>query len=316
MQKIISLIKNASKIAILGHINEDADSVGTSLAAKCVFEGMGKKADLFFSGPLENRLNFINTKDAIFFDGNFNADYDLCFCVDCGAVERLGERQAIFNSCPHTISVDHHMTNTNFAEENYVLPDASSAGEVIFDVFCELGVTLSKEIAEYLFIAIASDSGSFKYSSVSPKTMQITAKLLECSIDNAYISRMLFDTEPKAVMQFNGYIMSQIETFSDDKVSIIAVDKDCFNRFGVLEKDTGDIVNIARKVAGCEVAVSIRELDDRIKLSFRSNSIDSAKIAGQFGGGGHKYASGATLIGADFAEVKEQVIKACCEAVK
>ena len=312
MKKLSEIIKKADRIAILGHISEDADSVGSSLAMKRVLDNMGKKADVIFSAPLERRLGFIGAEGLL--PADVKGEYDLCLCLDCGDIGRLGERKAVFDSAKATASIDHHITNTKFADINYVVADASATGEILFDVFEAIGAKLDKKTAEYLFIAIASDTGSFKYSNVSPKTMRITAELLEKGIDNAYISRMLFDTETEKAMHFKGELMSRVETYFDTKLSLIAVKNDDFTKFGVDEKDMGDIVNIARMVDGSEIAVSVRETAEKIKLSFRSNGkYDVGSLAMKFGGGGHTMASGASVSNMSFEETKDKVIKICGE---
>lgn len=312
MENVIELIKNAGSVAILGHISEDADSIGSSLAMKRALEKLGKRAVIYYSAKLEHRLSFIDA-DGVYFDTTAEK-FDLCLCLDCGDYGRLGKRSAIFEAAEHTASIDHHVTNTNFAEANYVVADAAATGEILYGVIGALGVELDKEIAEYLFIAIASDSGSFKYSNVSPQTMRITAKLLEQGIDNAYISRLLFDTETETAMHFKGYIMSRVRTYFGGKLAMISVTKAEFEQFGIDERDTGDIVNIARMIEGAELAVSVRETEERIKLSFRSNGKhDVGALALKFGGGGHAMASGASLTGVMLDEVCELVIRYCGE---
>ncbi|MBS7298584.1 MAG: bifunctional oligoribonuclease/PAP phosphatase NrnA [Eubacteriales bacterium] len=312
MKRISELINKADTIAILGHISEDADSVGSSLAMKCVIENFGKKADVIFSEPLEKRLEFMKA-DGIVYDGS-ECKYDLCICLDCADSDRLGERKKIFDAAKKTLLIDHHITNKGFADANYIVPDSSATGEILYDVFGEIGAVIDTKTAEYLFIAIASDTGSFKYSNVSPKTMRITAELLEKGIDNAYLSRMLFDTETRDAMHFKGMLMSKVETYFDTKLSLISVSNEEFENSGVDEKDMGDIVNIPRMVQNTEIAVSIRETKDKIKISFRSNGkYDVGSLAQSFGGGGHTMASGASVSDMSFEETKEKVIKVCGE---
>ncbi|MDO4618390.1 MAG: bifunctional oligoribonuclease/PAP phosphatase NrnA [Clostridia bacterium] len=314
MEKILKLIKNSNTVAILGHESEDADSVGTSLALASALRNMGKTADVFLSAPLEKRLEFLS-------DGNLRTDisdgqYDLCIAVDSGDIKRLGDRVKIFERAKHTIEIDHHATNTYFAEENYVVSAASAAGEILFDVISEL-TQIDKKIAEYLYVAIASDTGSFKYSNVSGETMRKAAYLLDKGIDNAYISRMLFDSDAEEIIKVKGALMNKIETDFSGKLSMITVSDEEFKSYGVEEKDLSDIVNIARGVAGCEVAVSIREMSDKIKISFRSNGkFEVDELAGKFGGGGHKMASGAAVFGKSLAEVKEEIINYVGELLK
>lgn len=307
MKKVIDMIKNADSICVLGHISEDADSVASCAAAKNLLEAMGKRADIYLSAELEKRLRFIGVQARIY-DGA-PQKYELALCIDCGDKSRLGERAALFDAAEHTAQIDHHGTNDNFAEANYVVAEASSAGELVYDVFSAMGVQLDKKAAEYIFTAIASDTGSFKYSNVSPKTMRIAAELLETGIDNAYISRMLFDTSSAEQMRFRGYLMSRVKTFAGGRCAAIFVSEREFEEFGIDEKDTGDIVNIPRGIEGVAVAVSVRGLADKVKLSFRSNGeypVDM--LAAYFGGGGHRMAAGATVTGRSYDELCAEVV--------
>lgn len=307
MKKVIDMIKNADSICVLGHISEDADSVASCAAAKNLLEAMGKRADIYLSAELEKRLRFIGVQARIY-DGA-PQKYELALCIDCGDKSRLGARAALFDAAEHTAQIDHHGTNDNFAEANYVVAEASSAGELVYDVFSAMGVPLDKKASEYIFTAIASDTGSFKYSNVSPKTMRVAAELLETGIDNAYISRMLFDTSSAEQLRFRGYLMSRVKTFAGGRGAAIFVSERELEEFGIDEKDTGDIVNIPRGIEGVAVAVSVRGLADKVKLSFRSNGEYPVDVfAAYFGGGGHRMAAGATVTGRSYDEL-------CAEAV-
>lgn len=315
MNDIIRLIQAAEKIAILTHISEDADAVGTAAALSAALSGIGKRADIYISEPLEDRLSFMNVK-AYVYDGAAE-DYDLCICVDCGDLKRLGDRIKIFESAKHTVNIDHHMTNQGYAEANMVNGDASAAAEVLYGLLSEMNVDITSEIAFYLYTAIASDSGCFKYSSVSPSTMRIAADLLEAGVDNAYICKMLFDTEKKNVLRLKGRLMENIEEFADGKICVVSLSAETVKSFGVEEKNTGDIVNIPRKVEGCEIAVSVRETKNKIKVSLRSNgSCDVAKIASEFGGGGHIRAAGITFESCTAEETKKNVVEACIKEIE
>lgn len=312
MEKIIKAIKKAQHIVILGHISEDADSVGSALAMRAVLENMGKDAVAYLSAPPEKRLAFL-AEDMPVFESD-DTEYDLCICVDCGDLGRLGKRQAVFDSAKTTVSIDHHITNTNFAQINLVVPDACATGEILYDLFSKMCGKIDKKTASYLFAAIASDTGSFKYSNVTPKTFMTAAKLIEYGIDNAYISRKLFDTEEESVMRFKGYLMGNVRTEYNGQVSVVAVRSGEFEKFGIEEKDCSDIVNIARQVSTAKIAVSLRQTNGKIKISFRSDGdYDVGAVAGKFGGGGHKAASGATVEDSDFDKVYNDVIKRCGE---
>lgn len=318
MSNIKNLVKAASDIVILTHISEDADTLGSAAALKYALSDMGKKAHIYIEDETENRLKFMDNGCYRVYGGETLPKYDLCICVDCGDLARLGKRIELFNGAVHTINIDHHITNTLFAEENLVDAQASSAGEIVYGVIKNvLGQKITDTIAFCLYIAIASDSGCFKYSSVSPKTMRVAADLLETGIDHAKICRKLFDTEEKNVLRMKGYVMENIREYADGKICVVSLDRSILESYGVSEKDTGDTVNIARTVRGCEIAVSIREAEDKVKISLRSNGkYDVSKIAVQLGGGGHKMAAGISLENVDAAEAERIIIQNCIKAIK
>jgi len=309
MNNIIELIKNANTIAILAHENEDADAAGSSFAIRYALMQMGKEATCYFSDKLEKHLNFME-KNYTIFDETAVLKVDLCLCLDCGDIKRIGNRVAIFNNAKATASIDHHVTNTNFADANYVDDKAAATGEILYSLFEKLEITFTKEIAENLYTAISADTGSFKYRNVRPNTLEIAAKLISTGIDFPEIARLLYDSEPRNVMRFKAEIMSNVEEYAGGALTIVTAKDELLKKYDISERDTGDIVNIARLVDTCKVAVSIRDAVDKIKISFRSNcEVDVSKIAMQFGGGGHDKAAGATQIGKSIDEVKQEVIK-------
>lgn len=315
MNDLIKLINKSDTIAILAHENEDADAAGSSFAMRYVLSAMGKDVTCWFSGKLEKHLQFME-KNYKIFDGSTVPNVDLCLCLDCGDIKRIGERKAIFEKAKKTASVDHHITNTYFADVNIVDGDASATGEILYKLFCEMKVPVTKEIAENLYIAISSDTGSFKYRNVRPETMQIASELIKSGIDFPEIARRLFDSEPVNVMRFKAEIMNNVEEYFGGSLTVVTADSFLLKKYNVNERDTGDIVNIARLVDSSKVAVSIRDAGDRIKISFRSNcDISVSEIAQKFGGGGHEKAAGATQIGKTLEEVKKEVIEALKEVL-
>lgn len=317
MEGIKKLINQSKNIAILTHISEDADCIGTASALSEALCNMGKTADIYISEPLEDRLSFLKVNALIYDENTKIPAYDLCICVDCGDLKRLGSRIKIYENAAHTVNIDHHVTNAGYAEENLIDGRASSAAEVLYGLLEYMKVEITQEIAFYLYIAIASDSGCFKYSNVSPKTMRIAACLLETGIDHAYICRKLFDTYKRECIKLQGHIMENIHEYEDGKICVVSLDEKTLNNFGVDEKNTGDIVNIPRSAEGCEIAVSIREKGEKIKISLRSNGkYDVSQIAVEYGGGGHEMAAGITLDEGSLEDVEEKIVNSCKKVIE
>lgn len=314
MKKIAEIIKNADNIVITSHINEDADALGSTFSLATALRGEGKDVTVLLSDAPERRLQFLECEYKIFKEG-MEFSEDLLICLDTADTKRLGKRAELLGKAP-TISIDHHYTNTNYADINFVDGEASATGELIYKLILELGLDVTKEIAEFLYVAISGDTGSFKYSSTSPETMRIVADLMEKGIDHAELSRKIHETESLNSMLLKGHIMSEIKSFYDGRVNVVVLDDEIFKKFDVAEKDVGDIVNIPRMVEGTEIAVSVREVPEKIKISFRSNGkYNVSDIAANFGGGGHKMAAGAAVTGKTLDKVLEEIVKVLGEYI-
>lgn len=316
MEAVIEKIKAAQNAAVFTHISEDADALGSALAFCAVLRKMGKKAVCYVNEKPQEKLMFIGG-DYVVYDENESYSHDLCVCLDCADICRLGSRVKLFDEIKNSVCIDHHKTNTLFADANYVEGDASSTGEILFKVFSEMGISLDEEIARFLYIAICSDTGCFKYSSVTPETFNIAAKLLGYGFDAAEAARLLFDTETINTTRFKAELMSRIESYAGGKVTAVEITDDMYETYGIPVSEAPTGVDIPRKIKGCEIALCFKNKNGGVNVNFRSTmGADVAEIAVKFGGGGHKAAAGCTVKGGVMADVKKAVIAECEKAVQ
>lgn len=313
MQAVIDKIMNAKSVAILPHVNEDPDALGSCFAFAKAMRLMGKTAHIYVSGRIEARLAFIGNDYTMYTEDTAFDGHDLCVCLDCGDEGRLGDRKAIFETVGNTVNIDHHFTNDCYADANYVDGDASATGEILFELFEKMGLEITADIARDLYIAISSDTGSFKYSNVTPKTMRTAAALLEYGFDHAEVARRLFDTETLAAAKFKAEVTEGIRSFADGKIKAVLTDETAGEKYGIHKEDIPNLVEIPRRIEGTEIAMCLKRTEAGFRLNLRSNSdADVAKVAMQFGGGGHVKAAGATL-NFDNCEDALQAVVAACE---
>lgn len=295
MENIKHEISKAAKIAVMAHISEDPDAVGSVFATAELLERMGKSVTCYMSETVNDKLDFIAHDYVVYTDECANEKYDLCICLDSGDLGRLGDRIKIFENAYKTINIDHHYNNSAYADINYVEGDAAATAQILYTLFKGMG-ELTQYTAKCLYTAIAADTGCFKYSNVSPNTLRITADLLEYNIDHADITRILFDTEELSHIKLRAELMQNIKSYYDGKLNIVTLTEEQLEKYGVDEESFGDIVDIPRRVKGCEVAISLKKKKDKIKISFRSNGrVNVAERAESIDGGGHKMAAGAAL---------------------
>ncbi|MBQ8301143.1 MAG: bifunctional oligoribonuclease/PAP phosphatase NrnA [Clostridia bacterium] len=316
MRAVIDKIMKAKSVAVFPHVNEDPDALGSCFAFAKVMRKMGKKATVYVSGRVESRLAFIGDDYVLYHDG-IKHDHDLCACLDCGDIDRITERKSLFDEINNSVNIDHHYTNTNFADANYVDGKAAAAAEIIFEIFKEMNVELDSDIAKDLYTAICSDTGCFKYSNVTPKTMRIAADLLEYDFDHADIARLLFDSESLEAAKLKAEITNGIKPYADGKIEVVVTDENVGEKYGIEKEDIPNLVDIPRRIEGTEIAVCIKHIEDGFRLNLRSNGdADVSKVAMKFGGGGHVKAAGATLHFDTAQEAETAVVEACIEALE
>lgn len=311
MKDIIEIINNSERCAVIPHVKVDGDAIGSCLAMRSMLKRMGKTAVIYAEEKVERRLKFLEKNIITVYNGG-TVDCDTCIALDCGDMERLGKRAEIFNAAAHTINIDHHRTNTFFAEANYVEAELSSTGEILFKLFREMGRPLDSEIARYLYASICSDTGCFAYSNVSPDTFRAAAELISYDIDHAELARLLFDCVDLRSEKMKAELVSKINSYYGGKLRVVSVSKEDTAKFDMEPEEIQDLVNLPRRIRGTEIAAAIKKSEDKIRVSLRSNgSCDVAEIALCFGGGGHTKAAGCTLADMPLDEAEQAIVKAC-----
>lgn len=311
---ITKAIEKANNIIVLPHKSADADCLGSAFALKLILEKLGKKVVVL----LEEKEPVPRTCDILHgVKKEENIVADLVIAVDCGDLERLGDRVQIFNSCPETMNIDHHPTNTMFAKYNFVDAKASATGEIIYRLSEFMQVTLDKNIAENLYAAIISDTGRFAYSNTTENTHIIISKLHSYQIDHVEINEFLFERNSLPRLMLIKVALNSLEVYKDGKVATVQVTRDELMQLGATEEDAGGLISYPRSLETVLVSVCFREslVADVIKVSLRSNIYDVSEIAKQFGGGGHVRASGCSIKG-DLQSAKEKLLNAIFKMIE
>ena len=297
MTKLETMIDQAGKIVILGHVNPDGDCVGSCLAVyNYIKEWDSSKAVTVRLERVPSKFSYLSGFDAIETEAG-EETYDLCICLDSSDEERLGDFKSCFDRSAKTICIDHHITNRGYAQENVIDGHASSACEVVYGQLDESRI--SKHVAECIYTGIIHDTGVFKYSNTSRKTMEIAGKMMEKGIDFGTIIDGSFYKKTYMQSQILGRALLESITFLDGRCIFSVVRKKDMDFYGVEKSDLDGIVDQLRVIDGIECAIFLYETGiHQFKVSLRSNSIvDVSRIAAYFGGGGHVRAAGCTMSG-------------------
>ena len=297
MTKLETMIDQAGKIVILGHVNPDGDCVGSCLAVyNYIKEWDSTKAVTVRLERVPSKFSYLSGFDAIETEAG-EETYDLCICLDSSDEERLGDFKSCFDRSAKTICIDHHITNRGYAQENVIDGHASSACEVVYGQLDESRI--SKRVAECIYTGIIHDTGVFKYSNTSRKTMEIAGRMMEKGIDFGTIIDGSFYKKTYMQSQILGRALLESITFLDGRCIFSVVRKKDMDFYGVDKSDLDGIVDQLRVIDGIECAIFLYETGiHQFKVSLRSNSIvDVSRIAAYFGGGGHVRAAGCTMSG-------------------
>ena len=305
MNEIVKKIEASSHIALLTHVNPDADTLGSALGMYHILNSMGKRATIVNTTQLPYNLDFLpgikKVKKAL------PKNCDLMMSFDCGSFDRLGiETKETF-----LINFDHHKSNTNYGDINIIDPDAASTSQVVYGFAEECGFSINKDAALCFYTALVDDCGFFKYDTVNAKTFEFARKLCELGVSPEFVANELTMREPLSKIRLIAMVLDTLELKLDAKVAVVRLTQQMLAKSGGAKEMADDALNMARSLATVEVAILLREEEDgKIKVSLRSkNYVDVSKIATLFGGGGHRRAAGFTLNEYNFDTVLDKILQ-------
>lgn len=280
---------------MLGHVHPDADVLGTLLALGAALADRGWTVT--WGGPhaAPSSLSFLPGIEKYQCLARVEGAFDVVVLTDCPNPDRT---QGLMEQARRTgaiINIDHHHDNRRYGDVNWVEPTAAATGEMVYDLLVALGAPITPAMATNLFTAIHVDTGSFRYSNVTPATFRIAAALVIAGADPSFISRHLYEQRPAQALGWLGEALSRIEVSPDGQVAWLVLPAGVVPEHFV---EAEDLVNYPRSVASVRVACLLRERDSAVKVSLRGKGdVDVSRIAARFGGGGHPNAAGCTMAG-------------------
>jgi bifunctional oligoribonuclease and PAP phosphatase NrnA len=312
----VEFVHRHQRFLLMTHVRPDGDALGSELALAAALRLVGKTVRVVIASNLPPRYRFLDpdgTKIERFrAPGDNFRDTDAVIVVDTGTWNQLGEFAEFLKALPAPrLVIDHHRTQDELGGSRLVDTSAEAAGRLIHEACTALGAPINKEIADALFLALATDTGWFRHSNTTPATFALAEKLTLAGADPNAVYDRLYEQNPLGKMRLTGRALERLRTTNNGQVAYTEVYLADFPETGATPPDTEDLINYPRSVEGVEVALLfIEQLAGGVKVSFRSRSkVDVDKIAERFGGGGHRLASGATLSG-NMNAVRAQVLEA------
>lgn len=310
-------LNQVESVCILSHVHPDGDSLGSLLGLASLIENnYNCRVDRVLSDSTPVLYAFMDTSKARHYKEYKKEPYDLCILVDSSDPTRLGKAKAFLSRSKFVVNIDHHRSNEAFGQINLIEPDCSSTGELIYQIAKCLSWNLTDEIAANLYVAIATDTGSFQYSNTTQATHTAVAELLGFDFPVDFVRERLFQSEPLNKAKLFITLIQAIQFTDDGAVGGCIVSLKDLEEFQASYEDLDGVVEFIRNIDTIRISYLIKEVgENEYRASLRSKPpVRVDEIAHQFDGGGHAYAAGLSFDG-DLEEFQARLLAACEEAI-
>jgi len=309
-QKLLSAI-DGRKVAVVGHARPDGDCIGSQVALARVLRSTGVDARCINADPVPRRLHFIGGDEPFTTVDGLEGWDGVAIYVDCADQNRPGKR--LRERFPTVLgNIDHHVSNSRYAEHNLVSETAAATSEILAAIFLVLGLKVDQATAQALYTGIITDTGQFRFASTTRTTFQLAAELMAQGADPVSAGFELYEREPLGKVQLLQRFLASFETYADGRICLGTLPDGVFAETGTSPEDTEGMVDYSRAINGVDIGGLIEERPDGVKASLRSNDprYRVHEIAAMFNGGGHACAAGLNMPGAKLTEFRPQLVAA------
>ncbi|MBP7415521.1 MAG: bifunctional oligoribonuclease/PAP phosphatase NrnA [Pyrinomonadaceae bacterium] len=313
LSQVVELIETKHTFGITTHIKPDGDGVGSSLGLCWLLRSLGKEAEVMVRGDVPPAYHNLPGADEILDVSSVNGKYDAIFVIECSDVDRPGieglDKQ-------FTVNIDHHSTSEHFGTINWIDSTASAVGEMIYNLCKAIGGRITQEIAECVYLALVTDTGSFHFPNTSDRTLKVASELIKAGARPAKIGEAVYNNYPWSRIELMRQVLGTVKRDESGRIASLRQTLEMQDSAGAIDGDNNGFVNIPLAAKDVVAVVYMREVEQgKYRCSLRSKGdINVAKVAEKFGGGGHKNASGLGIEG-DWDEKESEIVAALREAV-
>lgn len=315
LDAVARVLGAAERVLVTMHRAPDGDALGSSLGLALALEEAGKQAVVYSADGVPTNLRFLPGAERVQTTLPPDARFDATVACDSGDASRLGphlpapERRGLF------VNLDHHATTQHFGDLNLIDVSAASVGVIVFRILARMGLALSADPAAALYVSLLTDTGSFRYSNTSPEALRVAAELVAAGAEPSVLASAIWEANTPQRLKLLEKTLPTLELLYGGRVALMTVTSQAVAEAGTSEETADGFVSYPRSIAGVDVAVLLREDKDAYRVSLRSRGrVDVAKVAQQFGGGGHPAASGCTLVGPG-VQVRQRLLAAIADAL-
>ena len=316
-EEIGRAFREHQRFAILSHVRPDGDALGSQLALALSLKQLGKDVRVWNEDGMLDKYSFLARAQLLTKPPSAAEDVDVAIALDTAIQNRLGSTLQAIRTAKIWINIDHHPSNPGYGDLVYVDPAAPATGQILFELIKSERLPFDRAIAENLYVAISTDTGSFQYPNTTARTFEIAAELVRAGVDVGRINQQVYENYPRRRAELLRELLRTMRFEGGGRVASFSLSLKTAAQLGVLPEDNEGLIDHLRAIRGVIVAVFFEELaDGKVRVSMRSKSekADVCAICQKFGGGGHTLAAGARVRGS-LAEVEQRILEAICNVV-
>jgi phosphoesterase RecJ-like protein len=312
LSEIAAVLKSRQRFVVMSHMRPDGDALGCTLAMTHCLRQLGKDVVAWNEDGMLDNFRYLPGSELVVRPPAEPQNFDVAIVLDNAVRNRAGTSIEAVAHADVWINIDHHVTNDHYGDLNFIDFTSPATGQILFELFRGHELPLTYAMADNLFVAISTDTGSFQYPNTTARTYEIAAELIRVGVNVGELSQKMYESYPRRRLELLRALLNVLRFTSKDRVASFALSAETARNLGVLPEDNEGLIDTIRAIEGVVAAAFFEELSDgRTRVSLRSKSpkIDVSKVCGLFGGGGHKLAAGARIRGS-LAEVQEKVLQA------
>ena len=312
LTEIADVIRAKQRFVVISHIRPDGDALGCTIAMGLCLRALGKDVQMWNDDGCVERFYFLPGSNLVTPPPAEPQEFDVAIMLDTAVKERGGRSMNAVKHADAWINLDHHVSNPRYADLNFIDTTSPATGQILFELFRAGNLPLTYEMADNLFVAISTDTGSFQYSNTTARTYEIGAELVRLGVNVGEISQRTYESHPRRRIELLKAMLNVLQFSSGDRVASFALPLSTVRELGTKPDDTEGLIDHIRAIEGVIVAAFFEELEGglvRGSLRSKPGGVDVCEVAAQFGGGGHKLAAGLRTRGT-LTEVQEKILKA------
>jgi bifunctional oligoribonuclease and PAP phosphatase NrnA len=312
LEEIAEVLRTKQRFVVMSHVRPDGDALGCTIAMALGLQQLGKNVTAWNEDGVLEKFRYLPGYEVVTVPPAEPEEFDVALVLDTSVQDRVGRCLPAVKHAAVWINIDHHITNPRFGDLVHIDSTAPATGQIVYELFRKMELPLTQAIAENLFVAISTDTGSFQYSGTTARTYEIGADLIRAGVDIAELSRKMYESYPRRRIELLRALLNTLHFSSGDRAASVSLSLATAQELGVLPEDNEGLIDHVRAIRGVIVAAFFEELPDgKVRVSLRSKDprADVSRICGLFGGGGHTLAAGTRTSG-PLAEAQQKVLNA------